>query len=326
MIKPAPCVSSNGGVFAIYGAFINKSSYLIGSRMKENARTSGENKRKSVIVLMPDIRFQTRGNLYWGRILDAISKELDRQGLGMVILAEQPDNISGILNPEGFIGLIGVGLIPTSFMLEVHRLALPFVLIDHEDPLIPADTVFVNNYAGLVRITSHLIGLGHEAIRFIGDIDYSRSFFERWMGFRSVMEQHGLPIDMHHDLLHLSGHNRDEHAQEIKYWLQEQFDKRTSPTALVCANDAIAISALAALRELEWEVPKQISVSGFDNIEDAYDAVPPLTTINVPKEVLGRRAVETLLWRLQNPNDPFAKLLITGELIIRDSIARLNGQ
>lgn len=97
-----------------------------------------------------------------------------------------------ILNPEGILGMVGVGQIATSLLLEVHRSGLPMVLVDHEDPLIPSDTVFANNLDGMARLTNHLIGLGHRQLHFVGSSAFSRSFRDRWLGFRSALEENGL--------------------------------------------------------------------------------------------------------------------------------------
>lgn len=141
-------------------------------------------------MLMPNIRSQTQDSLYWGKIVDGIALALDQEGLGMVIISEhRADNFVNVLNPDGLLGLIGVGQISTSLLLEVHRIGLPLVMIDHEDALIPCDTVFANNIDSMTRLVNHLIGTGHTLFHFVGSIRYSRSFRDRWIGFRSALEE-----------------------------------------------------------------------------------------------------------------------------------------
>src|SRR5690606_2955624 len=129
-----------------------------------------------VLVLMPNVRFQTKESSYWGRIVDGISAGLDRLGFGMFVVTENNvESLSRVLNPEGFVGVISVGVVSTTLLLEIHRLNLPLVMIDYEDPLIPCDTIFTNNFDSSLSLTNHLIGLGHKRMQFIGDIKYSRS-------------------------------------------------------------------------------------------------------------------------------------------------------
>ncbi|GJM74610.1 hypothetical protein HMSSN036_68260 [Paenibacillus macerans] len=79
---------------------------------------------------------------------------------------------------------------------------------------------------------------------------------------------------------------------------------------MVCANDAIAVNVCSALDELGLSVPGDIAVTGFDNIDDAARHAPSITTVNVPKEELGQRAVKKLLDRLANPGGPQEKIMI----------------
>ncbi|AWB45458.1 LacI family transcriptional regulator [Paenibacillus sp. CAA11] len=304
------------------GYFAQKNAYV--KNIKPTAPASlSDRSKQSVIVLMPNIRFQTKDSLYWGKILEGISQTLEAEGLGMVIISEQRmDNFANVLNPSGILGMIGVGEISTSLLLEVHRIGLPMVLVDHEDALIPTDTVFANNVDSITRLTKHLIGLGHERLHFMGDFRFSRSFRDRWIGFRSALEENSLETPALDDpMLSLFGIDRGEYWEEIKSWFAKRKKMDKLPTAIVCANDSIGLTVCSALQSLDISVPQEISVTGFDNIEDAYRGTPPLTTIHVPKEMLGKRAVEKLLNRIANPHDPLEKVLISADIVYRDSVA-----
>lgn len=304
------------------GYFAQKNAYMKNIRRDIPTVGAGGSKQ-SVLVLMPNIRFQTRDSLYWGKILDGISARLEEVGLGMVIISEQSiDHFLHILNPNGILGLIGVGEISTSLLLEVHRIGLPMVLVDHEDPLIPSDAIFVNSYDCMSRLTKHLIGIGHKRMNFIGNARYSRSFHDRWIAFRSVLEENQLETDWKEEwLFQLEG--IQDFQDQIKQWAIRKQRAGHMPTAVLCANDMIAIDAVNAFNELGLSVPHDISVTGFDNIEDAYQLKPALTTVHVPKEAMGRKAVDQLLIRIEKKQEPLEKILIMGEVIYRESITRL---
>lgn len=283
----------------------------------------GERTKQSVLVLMPGIRSQTQDSAYWGKIIDGIALALDDRRLGMVIVSEhRADNFVNILNPAGLLGLIGVGQISTSLLMEVHRIGLPMVLIDHEDPLIPTDTVFVSNVDSMARVTNHLMAVGHESLHFIGGIGYSRSFRDRWTGFRGALEENGRkPQGPDDPMLLMEGMDDDSFRDEFRGWLKKRIQTGTLPTALVCANDSTAIIVSEEVKEQGLRIPEDVSVTGFDNIDDASRAVPPLTTVHVPKEAMGRAAVDMLLGRLQSPASPLAKMLIAADVVHRDSAA-----
>jgi len=304
------------------GYFTQKNAY-VQSMKRMPAVEGGDRNKQSVLVLMPNIRAQTQDSLYWGKIVDGIALALDNEGLGMVIVSEhRADNFINILNPSGILGLVGVGQISTSLLLEVHRIGLPMVLIDHEDPLIPSDTIFANNGDSMSRLTYHLIGCGHSQLHFIGNIRFSRSFRDRWIGFRSVLEENLLKVQAEDDaMLFLEGVEDGTFRDEFKGWVAKRKKAKALPTALICANDSIALSICDVLKEEGLRIPEDISVTGFDNIEDASRGIPPLTTIHVPKEAMGRTAVEKLLARIQNPTGPLQKILISADIVHRDSLA-----
>ncbi|MEC0212957.1 LacI family DNA-binding transcriptional regulator [Paenibacillus ehimensis] len=300
------------------GYFANTKPYL--PPRLSDASPEGASKQ-SVLVLMPNVRFQTKESLYWGRILDGIKARLEAAGLGMMIVMEQSaDHLLQALNPNGILGLIGVGEISSSVLLEVRRLHVPFVLVDHEDGLIPSDTVFVNNYDSMHRLTNHLIGIGHSRLMFVGDPRYSRSFYDRWTGFRSAVEEQGLVSDTSASLLiRLEGY--EVFGEQIREAFESLRRRKAMPTAFVCANDTIALDTIQVLQQMGYKVPADVSVSGFDNIENSYRTTPSLTTVNVPKELMGARAVEKLFERVSRNEDVTEKLLLSGEVMFRESTA-----
>ncbi|SDE80619.1 transcriptional regulator, LacI family [Fontibacillus panacisegetis] len=303
------------------GYFTQKNAY-IKNKTAEQQMTLSPAGKQSVIVLMPNIRFQTKDSLYWGKIMEGISQELEQNGLGMVIVSEsRADHFIHVLNPEGILGMIGVGQIESQLLLEVHRLGIPMVLVDHEDDLIPTDTVFANNMDTTARLCNHLIGLGHTRLHFIGDVHFSRSFRDRWGGFREALEQNGLQVPPpRNPMLAINGVDSGEFlTEEFESWIVEQRNKEDIPTALICANDFIAISVTAVLSKHGICVPEGISVTGFDNIDDSYRSQPALTTVHVPKEAMGQRAVKKLLERIQSSELAIEKILVSAELVHRES-------
>lgn len=279
-------------------------------------------KANTVVILMPNVRMQNRASTYWGRIVDGITGAIRENGLGMIIVTEHsPENFMQVLNPAGVLGIVGVGLVANSMLLEIRNLGVPFVLVDHEDEAVPSDSVFVNNFDATRQLTNYLIGHGHSNLQFVGDIHYSESFFERWLAFRTALEENGLPVNQHEGLLHGVGLTRLEHMTRISDQVQEMKRFGTLPTAFVCANDSIGISAILAVQKVGLRVPEDISVTGFDDIEDGLEVQPALTTVHVDKESLGARAVDMLLRRLSRPDVAREKLLLCGHVILRDSVS-----
>ncbi len=300
------------------GYFVQKRNKPVVSRTL-TYRTSATD-RNTIIVLIPNVREQNRQSSFWGRIIDGITAGLEENHLGMMIVTEHvTDNFTKLINPEAVLGLIGVGLISNQLLLEIRNLGIPFVLVDHEDSLIPSDVLFMNNYECVRRATNYLLGNGHRKFQFVGNIRYSRSFYDRWLGFRSILEEQEIELGQNRELLEFEGVNRSEMTEQLDRILRELQHSGQLPTSFVCANDSIAICIMTVLMRLGVDVPGQCSVFGFDNIEDAGLSSPTLSTVHVNKEALGQRSVETLLWRIAHPDGPKEKILLSGDIILRQS-------
>lgn len=281
--------------------------------------------KSSIMILIPNIRLQSIESFYWGHIVDGIVGELNKNNLSMIITTEYlADHASTLININELLGIIIVGTISTSMLMAISQLGLPIVTIDHEDRTIPVDSLFVDNQEGTTRVTEYLLQTGHTFIQFIGDIDFSRSFKERWYGVRNTLENHGYTVSQDEHLLHLNSLDIAQTKEQISSYLMNRWHPDDQRTAFVCANDDIAIATLQVAKALHLKVPDKISITGFDNIAISEQTDPPLTTIHVNKEALGKRAVEILLRRYHNPDTTKEKILMATELIIRSSTVCLD--
>ncbi|MNJ71487.1 HTH-type transcriptional repressor PurR [compost metagenome] len=91
------------------------------------------------------------------------------------------------------------------------------------------------------------------------------------------------------------------------------------PQIFVCANDCVALSVYDALNERGIKIPTECGVAGFDNTEDAQQLVPKLTSVHVPKEAMGARAVDRLLQRVRNRDECYEKTLLLGDVVLKHS-------
>ncbi|WP_159884532.1 LacI family DNA-binding transcriptional regulator [Paenibacillus puerhi] len=282
--------------------------------------TSSKGDRNTVIILMPNVRFQDSKTGFWGKIIGGVSSELEKLGTRMMMLTEHnAEGLTKIINPDAILGLIGIGYIARPLLLEIRNSEIPIVLVDHEDPLVPCDSVLMNNYDSLRMLTTHLYTMGHTRMRFVGPPAYSRSFHDRWLGFRMILEENGLQLPPAEDPFIAN----DEDAGE---WLEKHVDLMIArgelPTVFVCANDFFANLMIRILEQRNLKVPEHISVTGFDNAAEIGD-FPQLTTVNVPNQLMGVRAIEMLRQRLEHPDRPFEKVLISGDILLRQSVRKI---
>nr|WP_272036460.1 LacI family DNA-binding transcriptional regulator [Paenibacillus sp. JJ-100] len=268
----------------------------------------GKKNEGTVLILFPNIRSQNCSSLYWGPVFEGISARLNEKGMDILTLTEpSSDHMFSVLNPDAIRGVITVGTISTSVLLEIYRLRIPLVMVDHEDSAIHTDTVFTDNVKGTKELVLMLAAKGYKRFQFAGQLPDAVSFRERWLGYRMGLEEMQIQVNQHAGLL---VEEYEEMQQSIRDMKLEDI-----PEVIVCANDHTAVMIIEALRSREVMVPEQCAVTGFDNtrIDD-----PILATAHIHKEHLGERAVDQLIWRMDHREAPYERKLINAELIMRD--------
>ena len=102
--------------------------------------------------------------------------------------------------------------------------------------------------------------------------------------------------------------------------MHQLLDRRPDVTAVFACNDLVALGVLSAAREMNLDVPGDLSVVGFDNIDLAREITPALTTIHVHKTWLGAISVTQLIERATTPEQPKLTITLSTELIVRESV------
>lgn len=296
--------------------------FATANRLGYRARTDAEGRRtRNLLVLIPTYIRYEQG--FYREICWAIDRRAKENGCRAVICEvgegmEEKKELPVQWHQAVYEGLLLVGVFRESYVQHLLDLGMPLVIVDHDYDTLRLDAVVTANTTEAYRIVSHLIGLGHRRIGFIGAIGMTRSFMERWLGYCQAMSAASLavPDDC---CLTAEAPLATLHSQpaELRSWL----DGLTAyPTAWFCANDMIAVNLLRMLSDMGVRVPADISVAGFDDIAEAAAAQPPLTTVQVQREQLGYEAVDFLIRKIDYGGNP-TKLSIYGAFIERASCA-----
>jgi DNA-binding LacI/PurR family transcriptional regulator len=192
---------------------------------------------------------------------------------------------------------------------------VPTVLIDGHHPQF--SRVVTDDVAGGHIATQHLIELGHEKIGFVSD--YFKNPFnfvssrDRFTGYRQALKEAGIPFRSEY---HRQGEHSRQKARELAHELLMLPER---PTAIFASSDIQAIGVLEAARDAGLDVPQDLSVVGYDDIENAeYFS---LTTIRQPLFASGVEGVELLLKAIAEPFPEPRQLMIPLELITRNTTA-----
>lgn len=198
----------------------------------------------------------------------------------------------------------------SDFHRQLKDTMVPTVLLDNLVVNPKVACVGVDNHQGVICAVEHLAALGHSSIALMnGDRD-SRVSHERYQGFRSGMSKCNLPVQK--DSVAYGNFSRENHTDDFVNTFIEN-----GATAIVCASDYIAAGVLGALAKQDLRVPRDISVTGFDDIPIARYTSPPLTTIRQDRLNIGKSACVALEQIMEGV--AISRFLLKPELIVRES-------
>ena len=182
--------------------------------------------------------------------------------------------------------------------------------------------VGIDDEAAGFEMTCHLLSLGHTRFGFIRGLEGHLSADDRYIGFARALEAAGLKADdMHVERGNFSFKSGTVSCEAI-------LTGRSKPTALICANDDMAVGASFTAHKMGLDIPSDLSIVGFDDTPVSEIVWPPLTTVHQPVRAMGSRAVELLFSlinadRLTPPDLCFE--CIPHRIVVRESVAAPKG-
>ena len=204
-----------------------------------------------------------------------------------------------------------------------HELPVPVVTVSGHTRSNAVTNLVLDHDRAAELALSHLRQLGHKAIAFIKGQEFSSDTAARWESIVKMAARLGLDVSPKLTV-QLEG---DLASPELGYQVTRRLlGAKARFTALFAFNDVSAIGAIEALRHHKLDVPRDVSVVGFDDIQSAAYHSPQLTTVRQPLKKMGTIAAEALLRRIARPDDDTypREIVIEPELIVRKSTAQLS--
>jgi DNA-binding LacI/PurR family transcriptional regulator len=214
---------------------------------------------------------------------------------------------------DGVVYLTGTGLPPASLVeLAADE---PVVFVDERLPGVDVPFVGVDNRSGARDLMGAVLDAGHQRIGIVGGPSALWTAEQRLAGYREALAGAGIDPDA---VPLIAGDYREASGRDAAARL---LDAPEAPTAIVAANDLMAIGALTCARERGLRIPEDISIAGFDDIPLSRLLEPGLTTVRQPAWDLGREAAELLFARIDDPGGAPRRVELPAELVLRDSVA-----
>lgn len=251
-----------------------------------------------VALAVPDLE-----EPYFAELTSLLVRRADERGLAVLIVQTEGDHAREIAVADG-VGLPPIdGLIHIPRSLTVGDLTRrtapgPLVLLGEHIQASPFTHVTIDNRAAARLATEHLLGLGRRRIAFIGrrDARPSDAADRRHAGYMEGMQAAGVRVDPA-AVAQVSAFS----AEEGERATAEMLDMIGDLDGIVCANDSVALGALAALHAAGRTVPDDVAVTGIDDIRAARFAIPALTTVAPDHEQLVNAAFTELERQLTAP-------------------------
>lgn len=212
-------------------------------------------------------------------------------------------------------GLIMAGIDPSNvpYLRTMINDGVPAVVL-WESPGEEFNYIAVNNHKAAYEGVAHLVSLGHRSIALLsGPFSCAKRNMDRLEGYKAVLEDNGIPF------------RQELVRSQLPTFLDGKASMRSClslpcpPTAVLCANDYLAIGAIRAIHEAGLRVPEDVSVCGFDDVDISAYFNPPITTMKTPGEAMGRMAAEALISAIDTGTAPQIHYILDAELVVRKS-------
>lgn len=227
------------------------------------------------------------------------------------------ENFGEWVHSRGLDGAIMLGRYPEKTYQSIKGLNIPIVLIDvYEDYPEKFYNIRIDDRKGMLDATNYLIQHGHTKIGFVGAPSRNMIDYNRYLGYQKAMQDANLPMD--EDFLFDEFSTFDGGLKA-----GQKIMDRKNVTAVVCCSDIVAIGIIRKYNEQNKKIPDDLSIIGFDDIQDAKFIYPSLTTIHQDIRLKGELAAKTIINHFHNERAKDYLVTLDLKLIERESVKRI---
>ncbi|MDP9155483.1 MAG: LacI family DNA-binding transcriptional regulator [Pseudomonadota bacterium] len=300
---------------ALIDQIVRDTGYVV----NEAARNLRDGRANQVLVIVSDIAAP-----FYSDVLQGIVETLAERGVNVLlgVTLRQPKReeklgqqlLTGVV--DGIITITGSA---PKAILNMQGFDQKVVAISRPVPHDGVTCVTINNYAAANEVMAHLYAMGHRRIVHIGGPNHSETYRDRSAAYVDFMRDNGLE-----ELTNVrsTGSFKDDAESGFEI-MKSMLEDGLRPTAVFCATDELAISAMAAARQAGLDIPGDVSFFGFDDLKLASLMYPALSTVSVPRFEMGRRGAEVLFRQIYKGAKASNRIALEHRLVLRKSVAQI---
>lgn len=261
---------------------------------------------------------------FFGQMMSGVETELRAAGKHVIITTghseedKEKDGIEFLISRNCDAIILHVEAVSDEYLLELSKGKTPIYLISRHVEELPDKCISLDNELGGYIATQSLIEMGHTNIAYLAGPQYKADAIARLQGHKRALSENNIAVD--EKLIFEAEFKEKGGIEGLRHFLKESVEF----SALVCANDEMASGAMTYAREHDLQMPKDLSVVGFDNVVFAPHLYPKLTTVENPVNKMGAMAAKLVLKDVYQQEHHDIQQLFEPSLILRDSAAVLS--
>lgn len=283
------------------------------------ARNMITKKTQTIGVIVPDIK-----DFFFNQLFEGIENFFTNQGYSVILyrtshFKEREEKAIEFMLSRSVSGIILATpyLIPEERYKELQKLC-PVILLDRGRLKRNDGKFYVDEYQGVCELFEYLYKEGHRKIALIKENQDYYQLTERTNAYYDELRKYHLPID---ESLVITTKLSVEGGYEA---MKQLLKSKAKFTAVICANDYLAIGAYRAIQKAGYKIPDDISITGFDNIDLSLYITPSLTTVEQPIFEMGSEIAKYLYEKIENDKIKIGNHIFKSKLVIRESVKKVD--
>lgn len=269
-----------------------------------------------VAVLFSEVYFEPNEKFYNGLYRRLQELEWENNMKFSLFYVSREDERCNMVNAgvEEYDGIMLLGQFSKKYVLFLMGTGRSVLCLDFRYRGVETDSVVSDSFQASYNLTSHLIEMGHRRIAFVGNLNYTNSVNDRYLGYYKALLEEGIDLEAQDRI-----DDRREQGILERFLLPEDM-----PSAFVCNNDHTAYILIKQLKSVGFQVPREVSVVGFDDVLYSEISDPPITTVHVHRRFMAEQAILLMKRRFQQPDARPRTITIDCSIQYRESVAGIS--